>query len=74
MRSRNVRLSVIDSTQWKRKRIDAESARQKLHQAKLLAMKGELISRAHVTKQMTFLANLAAPAFAGDPCAALARC
>jgi hypothetical protein len=41
--------------QWKRKRIDAESARQKLHQAKLLEMKGELISRRHVTKQASFL-------------------
>ena len=41
--------------EWKRKRIDAESARQKLHAAKLLAMKGELISKKHVTKQAAFL-------------------
>ena len=41
--------------EWKRKRIDAESARQKLHEAKMLAMKGELISKKHVQKQAAFL-------------------
>jgi hypothetical protein len=41
--------------EWRRKRIDAESARQRLHEAKLLAMKGELISRRHAQKQSTFL-------------------
>ena len=41
--------------EWKRKRIAAENARQKLHAAKLLAMKGELISKKHVTRQATFL-------------------
>ena len=41
--------------EWKQKRIDAESARQRLHEAKMLAMKGELISRKHVVKQSAFL-------------------
>jgi hypothetical protein len=41
--------------EWKRKRIDAESARQRLHEAKMLAMKGELISKKHVTRQAAFL-------------------
>ena len=41
--------------EWKRKRIDAESARQRLHEAKMLAMKGELISKQHVVKQAAFL-------------------
>lgn len=41
--------------EWKQKRIAAESARQRLHEAKLLAMKGELISRRHVQKQAAFL-------------------
>jgi hypothetical protein len=41
--------------QWKRKRIAAEDAKQELAAAKLLAMKGELISKKHVTKQATFL-------------------
>ena len=43
----------LDS-EWKRKRIDAETARQKLHQAKLLAMKGELVSKRHAIKQASF--------------------
>ena len=38
-----------------RKCIDAETARQKLHQAKLLAMKGELVSKRHAIKQASFL-------------------
>ena len=33
----------------------AELARQKVHAAKLLEMKGELISKKHVTKQAAFL-------------------
>ena len=37
--------------EWRRKRIVAEDARQRLHEAKLLAMKGELISKRHVQKQ-----------------------
>ena len=41
--------------EWKRNRIDAESARQKLHAAKLLAMKGELISKKHAMRQAAFL-------------------
>ena len=41
--------------EWKQKRIDAESARQRLHEAKMLAMKGELISRKHVVTQSAFL-------------------
>ena len=41
--------------QWKQARIDAELARQKVHAAKLLEMKGELISKKHVTKQAAFL-------------------
>ena len=41
--------------EWRRKRIDAESARQRLHEAKLLAMRGELISKKHVTRQAAFL-------------------
>jgi hypothetical protein len=41
--------------QWKQARIDAELARQKVHAAKLLEMKGELISRAHATRQAAFL-------------------
>jgi hypothetical protein len=41
--------------EWKRKRIAAESAKQRLHEARMLAMKGELISRRHVTKQTSFL-------------------
>ena len=41
--------------EWRRKRISAEHARQNLHEAKLLAMKGELISKQHVTKQAAFL-------------------
>ena len=41
--------------EWKQKRIDAESARQRLHEAKMLAMKGELISKRHVQKQAAFL-------------------
>jgi hypothetical protein len=41
--------------EWRRKRIDAEVARQRLHEAKLLEMKGELISRRHVQKQAAFL-------------------
>ena len=44
----------LDS-EWKRKRIDAESARQRLHEAKMLAMKGELVSKKHVTRQAAFL-------------------
>jgi hypothetical protein len=44
----------LDS-QWKRKRIAAETARQMLHQAKLLAIRGELVSRRHVEKQAAFL-------------------
>ena len=41
--------------EWRRKRIDAESARQRLHEAKYLEMKGELISKKHVTKQAAYL-------------------
>jgi hypothetical protein len=41
--------------EWRRKRISAETAKQKLHESKLLAMKGELISKKHVTKQASFL-------------------
>ena len=41
--------------EWRRKRIAAESAKQRLHEAKMLAMKGELISKKHVTRQATFL-------------------
>jgi hypothetical protein len=41
--------------QWKQARIDAEHARQKVHAAKLLEMKGELISKRHVQKQAAFL-------------------
>src|SRR5258705_4390556 len=41
--------------EWRRKRIAAESAKQRLHEAKLMTMRGELISRQHVTKQTTFL-------------------
>jgi hypothetical protein len=54
-RKREEKRARLDG-EWKQARIDAEHARQKLHQAKLLSLKGELISRAHVTKQMTFLA------------------
>jgi hypothetical protein len=41
--------------EWRRKRIAAESAKQRLHEAKMLSMRGELISRQHVTRQATFL-------------------
>ena len=41
--------------EWRRKRIAAESAKQRLHEAKMLAMKGELVSRQHVTKQAAYL-------------------
>jgi hypothetical protein len=41
--------------EWRRKRISAEAAKQALHRAKLLEMKGELISRQHVTRQTVFL-------------------
>ena len=41
--------------EWRRKRISAEAARQRLHEAKMLAMKGELISKRHVQKQAAFL-------------------
>ena len=41
--------------QWKQARIDAELARQKVHTAKLLEMKRELISRRHVQKKASFL-------------------
>jgi hypothetical protein len=41
--------------QWKQARIDAELARQKVHAAKLLELKGELVSKKHVTKQAAFL-------------------
>ena len=41
--------------EWKQARIDAELARQKVHAAKLLEMKGELIPRQLVQKQAAFL-------------------
>jgi hypothetical protein len=41
--------------QWRRKRIAAESAKQRLHEAKLMTMRGELISKQHVTRQASFL-------------------
>ena len=40
---------------WKQARIDAELARQKVHAAKLLEMKRELIPRQLVQKQAAFL-------------------
>jgi hypothetical protein len=40
---------------WKQARIDAELARQKVHAAKLLELKGELVSKKHVTRQASFL-------------------
>ena len=41
--------------EWPRKRIAAEGAKQRLHEAKLMTMRGELISRQHVTRQAAFL-------------------
>jgi hypothetical protein len=41
--------------EWRRKRISAESAKQALHEAKMLAMRGELISKRHAVKQASFL-------------------
>ena len=41
--------------EWRRKRIGAETAKQRLHEAKMLAMRGELISRKHMEKQAAFL-------------------
>ena len=46
--------AALDS-EWRRKRIAAEHARQMLHEAKLLAMKGELVSKQHVSKQAAYL-------------------
>ena len=51
---RQAKRDRLDS-QWKQARIDAELARQKVHAAKLLEMKGELISKKHVTRQAAFL-------------------
>jgi hypothetical protein len=41
--------------EWPRKLIAAEGAKQRLHEAKLMTMRGELISRQHVTRQAAFL-------------------
>ena len=53
-RERQAKRDQLDA-EWRRKRIDAESARQRLHEAKMLTMKGELISKRHVQKQAAFL-------------------
>ena len=53
-RERQAKRDRLDA-QWKQARIDAELARQKVHAAKLLEMKGELIPRQLVQKQSAFL-------------------
>ena len=53
-RERQAKRDRLDA-EWKQARIDAELARQKVHAAKLLEMKGALIPRQLVQKQAAFL-------------------
>ena len=53
-RERQAKRDRLDA-EWKQARIDAELARQKVHAAKSLEMKGALIPRQLVQKQAAFL-------------------